>query len=174
MPLYTRAGLARWTSGTVWNGVATTSQTFTVGRVIGTQFVITDPCQIDALAYTVGTTSAGNVIGGVVGPVSLTADSALAGVVVAQSASTAQGTQSTVQVLTWTAVSVLPGIYYAFLEGSDATGTYLRIPASTPQATGGANFYDRAGGFGAFTNPTPAVTEASTAIPGLHVRVASF
>jgi len=96
------------------------------------------------------------------------AESAL---IAAQSASTAQGTTSSVQTLTWAAVSAQPGLYFAALEGSDVTGTYMRH-TNQPQAPGLGFFYDRGGGFGALTDPTPAATETGSGLPGLRIRIA--
>lgn len=160
----------RWLTP-VHGGVGATSQTPTAGRVYLTQFEVPAPCLIDGLAYSIGGTSAGNVIGGVVGPVTRTGDTAAAGVVLAQSASTAQGSINTLQVLTWTAVYATAGIYFAALEFSDATATYNRI-SNVVQASGVAAVYDRGGGFGALTDPTPAVTETASAIPAMRIRVA--
>lgn len=170
MPLFTPSGLPRWLNPTIFFGVVVTSQTFTVGRVIGAQFAVLAPCQVDGVAYTVGTTAAGNVTGGILAATSRTADSMTGATVVAQSASTAQATQSTAQFLSWTAVWLQPGIYYAVLEGSDATGTYMR-QSNMPQAAGGGGYYDRAGGYGALTDPTPTATETNSAIPGIRIRV---
>lgn len=171
MPLYRRTNPGRWITP-VHSGLAVTSQTFTVGRVLLVQFTAPDFCQVDGLSYVVGTTAAGNVIGGIVGPIGQTADDAVGGVVVAQSASTAQGATSGAQMLTWTAVWLRPGIYYAALEGSDATGTYMR-QSNAMQATGLGVFYDRSGGYGALTDPTPATTGTGSALPGIRVRVAA-
>lgn len=171
MPLYTpQATPGRWLTP-VYNGIASTSQTFTVGRVLLVQFVIPTACQVDGLAYVVGSAAAGNVTGGIIGPVSRTADAADAGAVAAQSASTAQGSTSAAQVLTWTAVTLQAGVYYAALEGDNATGTYMRL-TSQIQAPGLGATYDRAGGYGTLTDPTPATAATGTVLPGLRVRVA--
>lgn len=169
MPLYAPDVMPRWITP-VHNTIATTSQTFTVAQVQLVQFTVSFPCLIDGLAYVVGTTSAGNVTGGIVGPITRSTDSASTAAVVAQSASTAQGATTAVQVLTWTAVVVRPGIYYAALEGDNATGTYMRTNNSE-QATGIAALYARAGGYGALTNPTPTVTDSGVGVPGIRVRV---
>jgi hypothetical protein len=171
MPLYNPLTLGRWLYPIEATTAANTSQAFTVGRVIVAQFVVPRSCLIDGLAYTVGTTAAGNVIGGILGPVALTADTALAAPVVAQSASTAQATQSTNQVLTWAAIRVAAGIYYAALEGDNATGTYMR-PSSAVSPSGTVQFYDRAGGYGTLTDPTPAVTNLIGTVPGFRIRIA--
>lgn len=160
----------RWLTPT-HGGIATTSQTFTVARVLLLQFHVPTACVIDGLAYVVGAVAAGNVIGGIIGPVSRTGDTAAAGVVLAESASTAQAAATTAQTLTWTAVAAAPGLYYAALEGSDVTGTYAR-QSNQSQALGLLQFYDRGGGFGALTPTTPAVTDTGSAAPGIRVRLA--
>lgn len=170
MPLFTPPSVGRWLTP-LHGGVASVSQTFTVGRVYLVQFEVTVPCSIDGLAYIVGATSAGNVTGGVVSAVSRTGDTPTAAPVVAQSASTAQGSANAVQVLTWTAVPVAPGIYYAGIEGSDVTGTYMRF-SNVPQAPGLGATYDRGGGYGALTNPTPTATDTGATLPGIRIRIA--
>jgi hypothetical protein len=170
MPLYPRpAELGRWLSPPT-GGPASTSQTFTAGRVLLHQVIVPYACLIDGVMYCVGAATAGNVIGGLVGPVARSADSPDGAVVVAQSASTAQGAINTLQFLSWTAVLVQPGIYYAALEGDNATGTCNRH-GSALQATGLFAQYDRSGGYGALTSPTPATTTGSSPA-GLRLRIA--
>jgi hypothetical protein len=172
MPVYQPPiALGRWLYPIEGTSAANASTTFTVGRVLLAQFVVPRACTIDGIQYVVGSVSAGNVIGGILGPVAQTADTALAAAVVAQSASTAQAGTSTSQVLTWTAVRVQAGIYYAALEGDNATGTFMR-PSSAVSPNGTVMFYDRSGGYGALTDPTPAVTNMVGTIPGFRIRVA--
>lgn len=160
----------RWISPTM-SGVAQASQVFTVGRVVLVQFEVVAVCKIDGIAYIVGSAQAGNVIGGIIGPVVKTGDTANGGTVLAQTASTPQGSANAVQLLTWTPVLVNPGIYYAALEGDNATGTYMR-QGSVAQAPGLGQFYDRGGGYGALTDPTPTVTDTGTIVPGIRIRLA--
>jgi hypothetical protein len=162
--------VGRWLKPVHWS-IALTSQTFTVGRVLLAQIEIPRPCTVNGLAYIVGSVSAGNVIGGLIGPVSRTADTPLGGAVLAQSASTAQSAANNPQALTWTAVHVAAGVYYVALEGSDATGSYMRN-GNQVQAPGLTFTYDRSGGYGALTNPTPAVTSTGSFIPGMLLRLA--
>jgi hypothetical protein len=172
MPLHNAPiALGRWLYPIEVVSSANASTTFTVGRVMMAQFVVPRACTIDGVEYVVGTTQAGNVIGGIAGPVTQTADTALAAAVIAQSASTAQATASTSQVLTWTGVRVAAGIYYACLEGDNATGTYMR-PSIAVCPSGTLMHYDRAGGYGALTDPTPAVTNSVIGTPGFRIRLA--
>lgn len=163
-------GPGRWLTP-VHGGVAATSQTFTAGRVLLVQFHVPIACVSDGLAYAVGGTAAGSVTGGIIGPIARTGDTAAGGAVLAESASTAQGSINTVQVLTWTAVALAPGVYYAALEGSDNTGTYMR-QSNQSQAAGLVQYYDRSGGYGALTATTPAVTDTGSAAPGIRIRLA--
>jgi hypothetical protein len=163
--------LGRWIPP-VFGGVAQTSQAFVAGTVYLVQFTVPMPCTTDGLAYVVGATSNGNVIGGVVGPVSRTADIPSGAAVVAQSASTPMGSASAPQVLTWTGVQLLPGLYYAALECDSATGTYMRLP-NQAQAPGIAATYARSGGYGALPDPGQSAASTGTAIPGMLIRVAA-
>lgn len=169
MPLYTPPSVNRWLTTTL-GGTVVTSQTFTAGTVLLAQFYVPTTCRIDGAAYTVGATSAGNVTVGILGPITRTADSPDGAAVIAQSASTAQGTTNTLQLLTWTAVTVGPGIYYAALEGDNATGTYMRY-SGIGQAPGLGATYARSGGYGALTDPTPTTTASVAVVPGLRIRV---
>lgn len=151
-------------------GLATTSQTFTAGRVYLVQFTVQKTQQVDGIAYVVGATAAGNVRAAIIGPTANTADTALGAAVLIESASVAQGTINTPQLIALTATSLAPGVYYAALQASDATGTYMRH-SNQLQAAGFSQTYDRGGGYGAFTTPTPAVTDTGSALPGLRIRM---
>jgi hypothetical protein len=160
----------RWATP-VHGGIATTSQTFTAGRVVMAQFALTATRTVDAISYIVGSTSNGNVRAGIIGPVALTADTAQDSAVAVQSASVAQGTANQAQLIALPATVLRAGIYYVALQGDSATGTYMR-QANQAQAPGLAQIYDRSGGYGAFTEPTPAVTDTGSGVPGLRVRLA--
>jgi hypothetical protein len=133
------------------------SQAAGAGRVLGSEFQPLGPCNAAGIAYEVGSVSNGNVRVGIYGPA--TAPEEMAGTaVIAESADTAQGSINTGQtVLFATPVSLAPGsLYYAAIEFSSATGTFLRIVTSV-SVTGFLPYYDRSGGYGALTNPAPAV-----------------
>lgn len=155
------------------SGIADTSETFVVGRVMAAMFDIPVTAMLDGVAYVVGATAAGNVRVGIYGPLaSRTTDTCEAAPLLVESASTAQDGINTPQLITFTATLAEAGVYYAALEGSDVTGTYMRL-IDQSQAPGVLTaYYDRAGGYGALTNPCPAVTESGTSVPGLRVRVA--
>lgn len=164
-------GQGRWLTPT-HGGIATTSQTFTAGRVLLLQFEVSQPVTVDGISYVVGATSAGNVTVGIIGPVTATGDTAAGGAVLVQSASTAQGTATTAQLVSLTATQLTAGVYYAALEGSDVTGTYAR-QSNQAQGLGLVQYYDRAGGYGALTATTPAVTDTGSAAPGLRLRISA-
>lgn len=160
----------RWATP-YYNAIAATSQTFTVGRALLAMFALPVPRTVDGIAYVVGGVSAGSVRAGIIGPTALAADTPQGALVAVESAAVAQGTINSYQLVPLTPTLLPAGLYYVGLQGSDATGTYQRI-TNQPQAPALSFQYDRAGGFGAFTSPTPAVTETGTLIPGLRVRLA--
>ena len=156
---------------TPFHGGATavaTSQTFTAGRVLMTEFYVDQAVSVDAIVYIVGDTSAGNVTVGIYGPIA-TREVSTGAALLVESASTAQGSTSTPQVVTFNATILQPGLYYAVLEGSDATGTYMRH-GNTTQVAGYGAYYARDGGYGALTTPAPATTNTGSALPGLRIR----
>lgn len=164
----------RWITP-IHSGVAFTSQTFTAARVRLAMFDLgpaADPIVVDGVTYIVGDVSAGEVTAGVYGPVSLTADAPDGSSVIVESSSVAQAAPGTLQHVSFSPTSLRPGVYYVALEGSDATGTYLR-QSNQRQAPGITGYYDRAGGYGALTSPCPAMSESGVSVPGMRIRVAA-
>jgi len=138
----------------------------TAGRVYLIPIDIPWPVTIDRIIYQVGTTSAGNVRVGIYreGP---TADSPTGGVLVVESASVAQSTANYLQLATVADTVLTPGQYFVGIQGDDVTGTLQK--SST--GVGAAAFtYDRAGGYGAFTNPCPTAS-AGVNVPYFALRV---
>lgn len=152
-------------------GLAVTSQTITVARVYLLQVVVPAACTVDGIAYIVGAVSAGNVRLGICGPVAVGTDTALAAPVVVESASVAQSTINLPQLVALTPTVLQAGVYYATFQGDTGTGTYMRH-GNQLQAPGVSQTYDRGGGYGAFTDPTPAVADTGSAMPGLRIRLA--
>lgn len=132
------------------------------------EFLVEKPTTIDALTYIVGGTSAGNVTLGIYGPVATREISSSLPLVV-ETASTAQGSINTPQVITVTETLLQPGLYYVCIEGSDTTGTFMR-QGNQAQVVGWGATYDRGGGYGALTNPSPATTDTGSNIPGIKIR----
>jgi hypothetical protein len=147
---------------------AATSQTFTAGRVLMCEFIVEQAVSVDAISYIAGAVQAGNITVGICGPIA-TRETSTGAAVLVQSDSTAQGAINTPQTVTFAATVLQPGLYYACLEGSDATGTYMR-QSNTTQVAGFGAYYDRDGGYGALTNPAPATTNTGSALPALRVR----
>lgn len=168
-----RAGHAhagRWVTPT-HGGIAATSVAFTSGRVHLVQFQLPEARVVDGITYVVGATADGNVTAGIIGPVAVTADTAQGAAVLVQSTSTAQGTINDAQRVDLTPTLLAPGIYYAALEGSSGSGTYMR-QSNQRQAVGLNQYYDRDGGYGALTDPTPAVVDTGSVAPALRIRLA--
>jgi hypothetical protein len=160
----------RWLTP-IHGGIALTSQAVTAGRVYLVQFVLPAARVIDGITYVVGSASTGNVRVGIVGPVAVTADTAAAAPVLVQSASVAQGSANSPHFVSLTATPAPAGVYYAAFQGDNASGTYMRH-GNQLQVAGITQTYDRAGGYGAFTDPTPAVSDGGSAMPGLRIRLA--
>lgn len=148
---------------------AATNQTFTAGRVYLVEFEVIAPVTVDQITWVNGTTAAGNVTVGIYGPL-VTEETCAGAAVAVQSASTAQSGTSTPQSVSLTATTLQPGRYYIAIEGSDGTGTLMRQSAQQAQVTGWTQFYDRAGGYGALTDPCPAVTNSASVAPAIRVR----
>lgn len=150
-------------------GVTTTNQTFTAGRVQMIEFVVEETDIYEGVSYPVGDVAAGSVTVGIYGPVT-TRESATNLAVLAESASTLQSTAGQPQYIPFqTPVKLEPGTYFLAFEGSDAAGTYRRHTNQT-QVVGLTGFYDRSGGYGALTNPSPTVTTSSTSMPTIALR----
>lgn len=134
--------------------------------------VIPFECTIDQIIYCVGDVSAGNVRAGLYGPITAgTPPEAPDGAaLVIESASVAQIAALSTQHVDITATAITtPGIYWAAVQGSDATGTIYRVNLAS---TGGihGHGYTRAGGYGAFTNPCPSTGNDMMLMCGVRVK----
>lgn len=158
----------RWKRALHWLHFATTT-TNTAGTVYLTLFEFESTATVDAVQYIHGAALAGNVIVGIYGPIP-TEETCLGAPVVVQSASTAvSGSANQPSIVTFTPTRIGPGRYYAAVEFDDGANTFMRHSNQT-QVTGWTQTYARGGGYGALTDPCPAVTDASTSIPGVYVR----
>ena len=124
------------------------------------------PVIIDRIIYQVGATSAGNVRLGLYRE-GATADSPAGGVLVVESASVAQSTAYYLQMVTIAATVLTPGQYFVGIQGSDDSGTF---EWSRDDASLLSQWYDVAGGYGAFTDPCPAITKGLI-VPFIMLRV---
>lgn len=149
-------------------GIAATDQTATAGRVLLLLFENFSRINIDSLIIINGTVIAGNVIVGVYGPI-VTEDTCLGAPVLVQSASTPIVGANGPQIVPITETTLPRGRFYMAVEYSSATHQYRR-QTNASQIIGWGQFYDRAGGFGALTDPCPAATDTGSALPALRVR----
>ena len=158
----------RWIKPYHWV-VAVTNQAFTAGRVLLSEFEVASTMTVDQIVYIVGSTLSGSVTVGIYGPIA-TEETASGAALAVESASTAQGSINTSQAITITDTVLTKGRYYLALEGDNAAGTYQRIGNQT-QVVGWGQYYDRAGGYGALTNPCPTPTNTGSALPGIVLRI---
>ena len=158
---------ARYIRGPMLPYLIVSSNFGATGRVYLVPIDVLWPVIIDRIIYQVGTTSAGNVRLGIYRE-GATVDSPLGAALVVESASVAQLTANYVQMVTVADTLLVPGQYFVGIQGSDATGTcYLSLDAEGKLA----NYYDRAGGYGALTDPCPAlIAQASTPFFMLRVK----
>lgn len=147
--------------------VAASSAAFaTAGLVYGCEFVVEKPTTIDALGYIVGGTSNGNVRLALYRAASR--ETLTGGTLVVESASTAQGSINTPQIVSIAETLLEPGLYYVVIQGSSATGTFMRH-ANTEQVSGWAVTFDNSG-FGAFLATAATQTSIGSNIPGFRIR----
>lgn len=149
--------------------VVPTSQTFTSGRVLMAVANVPQSGYVDQFVYVSGSNASGTAIGGVYGPL-VTPDDCTGAPLKVESSATAQSGTNTPQALDLTKTFLPAGQYCLALEGEDAAGTYMRNGNQT-QVTGWTSYYDRAGGFGALTDPVPTDTDSGSAVPGMRIRM---
>lgn len=170
------AVVPRWITPLVSNSVSSTDATSIAGTVMLAHVEVEAACTVDAIVFQKGTgVVSGNVRVGIYGPVARTTDTCLGAAVLSESASTVvSGATSNPQIVTLAADTPLtPGKYYIALQFDDAVvGKYLR-GTNAQQVVGIFQTYARAGGYGAFTTPCPAVTDSGSNVPGFRLRVKS-
>jgi hypothetical protein len=102
-------------------------------------------------------------------------DTPVGGAVVVQSASIAKSGTNRTQEFTVATTSLQPGLYWIALVSDENTTKFDRYGVSE-FFTGGtffAAYYDRGGGYGALTDPCPAITALTSMALHAFVRVAS-
>lgn len=139
----------------------------TAGRVYMAPIDIYWPMIVDRIIHQVGAVSAGNIRVGIYRE-GAAADSPAGAALVVESASVAQSPANQIQMVTIAETLLIPGQYFVGLQGDDVTGTFW---TSSTGIAGIGSYYDRGGGYGAFTDPCPAIT-ATTVIPFMMLRVA--
>ncbi len=148
--------------------IATTSATPVAGRVYLEQFEIENPSKVDGIYIYNVATAAGSCIVGIVGPI-VADDTAGTAPVVAQGTATVTGTNTAQLISLSTTPILVPGRYYACAEWSDVTCTFARH-TNQQVVLGWTQRYDRGGGYGALTDPTPATTNDGSNMPMLTIR----
>jgi len=136
------------------------------GRVVISPIDASWPMTIDRIIYQVGTTSAGNVRIGLYREGAI-ADSPQGAALVVESASVAQSTAGYLQMVTIADTVLTPGQYFIGLQGDDVLGTFR---SSSTGDTIIGSYYDRGGGYGAFTDPCPTITAAAV-VPFFMIRI---
>lgn len=136
----------------------------TAGKVWLVPLDISWPVIVDRILYRVGSTQAGNVRVGIYKEGD-TEDSPVGAELVVESASIAQAATNVVQLLTIADTVLEPGQYFIGLQGDDTSGTFHRSYDSGKNI---ATYYNRSGGYGAFTDPCPTLT---TTEEGLNAAV---
>jgi len=131
------------------------STTPTAGRVHLSQIQISSPVIATGITFTNVATIAGNVYVGIYAEGAL--NTPAGGALLATSISTAHAGANASQSIDFTApINLSAGVYYLAIEFSDATATIVR-GGNTSFFPGALHSYDRGGGYGALTNPCPAV-----------------
>jgi len=137
------------------------------GRIYLAPIDVPRPVTIDRIIYQVGGVQAGNVRLGVYRE-GATADSSVGADLVVESASVAQAAANYIQMVTVADTILTPGQYFPAIQGDNATGTFYKSYGYPGLAIG---YYNRAGGYGAFTDPCPALTGISYVLfVGLRIK----
>lgn len=155
-----------------FSGVAATDATPVVGRVFLLQFELYKACTIDGVVVSLGTVSSGNLRVGIYGPVAFTTDTCAGASLVVESSSTAQTATNGPQLISLTQTSLAAGKYYVALQFDNTTARYSRL-TNQNQVDGWSQYYDRSGGYGAFTSPCPTITNSGTNMPSIAMRFSS-
>ena len=126
-----------------------------IGKTFLCMIDISFPVSVDGIEVYNFATVAGNIIVGIYKVA--TNDTPVGGAVITQSASTAMAGANQYQFIPFpSAVSLTPGQYYLAAEYSDVTATFGESNQAGNQNWSCA--YTRGGGFGALTDPCPAIS----------------
>jgi len=153
-----------------WHGLNPGYNSLRTFVVIGTVYLalieVRWKTEIDQIMYRVGGTQAGNIRVGLYRE-GTTIDDPTGGELIVESGSVAQIGVQRLHAVDVAPTVLEPGRYYAALQGDDITGTYLAIQNASTACPWSATY---AHGFGAFTDPCPALTLESFA-PLMWLRV---
>lgn len=143
-----------------WGPGAIASSTYTAGRVYLQAIEVMEPRIVNGITISNGGTIAGEITVGIYTEGAYS--NPLAGIVLAESASTAHEGASGAQTITIPDTALPAGFYFLAFEASDALATLYRYSQVRLTKNFIGYYYDRAGGYGTLTNPCPAVTVTDT------------
>lgn len=157
----------RWIRPYACIGFIPTTAFPVVGRVYMQEFEVTESVIIDGILIHNYAVVAGNVTVGIYRLV--TEESSTNADLVVECASTALAGTNIAQLIPLAQTQLTPARYYAAVEYSDVTHTYGKFNNGC-MVREWIMYYDRAGGYGALTNPCPAGASGSSTIPTMLVR----
>lgn len=132
----------------------------TAGRVYLTPLIIKDTVTVDRIGLTMDDPTAGNWTVGIYAD---NGDTPQGGDLIVESASTSKGASWTSQEITITPTTLQPGTYWLAIQSDEVTTVIMRTSSMYSGITLNPRYYDRGGGYGALTNPCPALTATSFA-----------
>lgn len=157
-----------------WAPASTSLASPADGRVSLALVQVTQRCQLKAIGWINGSAVQDNIYVGLYNAVWDAANArftAAGGSIKYTSPELTQvGTNVYQEHILTTNVVLEEGFYYMFIETEGTTTTYQR-QANQDQSTGWVQFYTRSGGFGAPTDPCPAITATGSNVPAMTLRV---
>lgn len=149
--------------------VGSSDATPIAGRAYCCLVEVMEDTEIDQIVWTNGTAVSGNLRVAIYGPV-VTEDTMLGAAVIYDSGDIAQSGVSNFQAHTLSSTKLLAaGRYYIALMLDNTTARFVR-QSNQAMADGWVQYYDRGGGYGAFTNPAPAMTATGANCPCISLR----
>jgi hypothetical protein len=124
------------------------------GRVYLCPIDIAWPVIVDRIIYKIGAATNGNLRAGIYRQ-GATPDSPAGGVLMVESASIAAGVAFALQAITIVDTLLIPGQYFVALQWDNNVSTFEEI---YDESLAYVFYYNRGGGYGAFTSPCPAIT----------------
>jgi len=157
----------------IYNSSAISNLTVVTARVYLVPIEVEARCTVDAIMiYLWQGTVAGNLRVGIYKD-GTTPDLPDGGALVVESASVAKAGTWRKQLVTIADTVLEPGLYWLAFQSDEATSI-----VSSERAIFGVDpqhrYYDRGGGYGAFTNPCPATTSGNIMCPLMFLRVKSI
>lgn len=139
------------------------SSTMTIGRVVLSRIELTEGQTVSGINIWNGSTVDGNITVGIYAEI---AGTPAGGALIVESASIAQSGINDFQTFPIATTYLPAGAYYIACELSSATGVIAASPTFRLFVNQGYR-YARSGGYGALTDPCPAVTSDTAVIPAM-------